>query len=67
VCSQQFAPNTQNHLPPLEHINRGKQDVINVKDITKDVANLAHEWAENKGGLTGLETGFNFSAINMPK
>ncbi len=41
-----------------EHINRGKQDVINVKDMTKDVANLAHEWAESKGGLTGLETGF---------
>lgn len=42
-----------------EQINRGKQDVVNVKEVTKDVVNLAHEWAENRGGLTGLETGFS--------
>ncbi len=41
-----------------EQITRGKQDVVNIKDITKDIVNKVHEWAENKGGLTGLETGF---------
>lgn len=41
-----------------EQINRGKQDIVNIKNMTKDVTNLAHKWAENKGGLTGLETGF---------
>jgi replicative DNA helicase len=41
-----------------EQITRGKQDVVNVKTIIKDVVNSAHEWAENQGGLTGLETGF---------
>ncbi|KAA0445957.1 MAG: replicative DNA helicase [Candidatus Thioglobus sp.] len=41
-----------------EQISRGKQDVMNVKNVTKNVANLAHEWAESKGSITGLETGF---------
>ncbi|WXT99411.1 MAG: Replicative DNA helicase [Catillopecten margaritatus gill symbiont] len=41
-----------------EQITRGKQDVVNVKDITKNVANKAQEWAESKGSITGLETGF---------
>lgn len=41
-----------------EQITRGKQDVINIKDITKNVVNTVQEWAKNKGGLTGLETGF---------
>ncbi len=42
-----------------EQITRGKQDVVNVKDITKNVTNLVQEWAESKGSLTGLETGFS--------
>ncbi len=42
-----------------EQINRGKQDVVNVKEVVKDVTNLAHKWAENQGGLTGLATGFS--------
>lgn len=42
-----------------EQITRGKQDVVNVKNITKNVSNLAHEWAESKGSITGLETGFS--------
>ena len=41
-----------------EQITRGKQDVVNIKDITKDIVNKVHEWAKNEGGLTGLETGF---------
>lgn len=41
-----------------EQITRGKQDVVNVKNITKNVANLAHQWEESKGSITGLETGF---------
>lgn len=41
-----------------EQITRGKQDVINIKEITKNVVNTVQEWAKNKGGLTGLETGF---------
>lgn len=41
-----------------EQITRGKQDVVNVKDITKNVTNLVQEWADSKGSLTGLETGF---------
>ncbi len=42
-----------------EQITRGKQDVVNVKDITKNVTNLVQEWADSKGSLTGLETGFS--------
>ncbi|MDC9714327.1 MAG: replicative DNA helicase [Gammaproteobacteria bacterium] len=42
-----------------EQITRGKQDVVNVKNATKNVVNLVQQWAENKGGLTGLETGFS--------
>ncbi|SMN11752.1 Replicative DNA helicase [uncultured Candidatus Thioglobus sp.] len=42
-----------------EQINRGRQDVVNVKDITKNVTNLVQEWSESKGSLTGLETGFS--------
>ncbi len=41
-----------------EQITRGKQDVVNLKTITKDVANRVQEWAETKGSVTGLETGF---------
>ncbi|CAC9454154.1 Replicative DNA helicase (DnaB) (EC 3.6.4.12) [uncultured Gammaproteobacteria bacterium] len=41
-----------------EQISRGKQDVVNVKNVTKNITNLVQEWAESKGGLTGLETGF---------
>lgn len=41
-----------------EQITRGKQDVVNVKDITKNVVNTVQEWAESKGTTTGLETGF---------
>lgn len=41
-----------------EQINRGKQDVVNVKTITKNVANLVQDWSNSKGSLTGLETGF---------
>jgi replicative DNA helicase len=41
-----------------EQNTRGKQDVINVKSILKDISNQAHEWEENKGPTTGLETGF---------
>jgi replicative DNA helicase len=41
-----------------EQITRGKQDVINVKSILRDISNKAHEWEENKGPTTGLETGF---------
>ncbi len=41
-----------------EQITRGKQDVTNIKEITKNVVNTVQEWAKNKGGLTGLETGF---------
>jgi replicative DNA helicase len=41
-----------------EQITRGKQDVVNVKTILKDVTNQVHEWIENDGSVTGLETGF---------
>ena len=41
-----------------EQISRGKQEVINVKSILKDVANQVHEWEENAGSVTGLQTGF---------
>jgi len=40
-----------------EQVTRGKQDVINVKDIIKDVVNRVHEMQETEG-VTGLETGF---------
>ncbi|SFV89697.1 Replicative DNA helicase [hydrothermal vent metagenome] len=41
-----------------EQITRGKQDVVNIKNITKNVANRVQEWAESQGSITGLETGF---------
>ena len=41
-----------------EQITRGKQDVTNVKDITRSVVIKVQEWENNEGGLTGLETGF---------
>ncbi len=41
-----------------EQVTRGKQDVVNVKDIIKDVVNRVHEMQENTG-ITGLETGFS--------
>ena len=41
-----------------EQVSRGKQDVINVKDIVKDVSNKVHEMQESTG-VTGLETGFS--------
>ena len=40
-----------------EQVSRGKQDVVNVKDIIKDVVNRVHEMQETPG-ITGLETGF---------
>ncbi|HIL02900.1 MAG TPA: replicative DNA helicase, partial [Candidatus Thioglobus autotrophicus] len=40
-----------------EQVTRGKQDVVNVKDIIKDVVNRVHEMQESDG-VTGLETGF---------
>ncbi len=41
-----------------EQVTRGKQDVVNVKDIIKDVVNRVHEMQETTG-ITGLETGFS--------
>jgi len=41
-----------------EQVTRGKQDVVNVKDIIKDVVNRVHEMQETTG-VTGLETGFS--------
>jgi len=41
-----------------EQITRGKQDVVNVKTILKDVADQVHEWEINSGPVSGLETGF---------
>ena len=41
-----------------EQVTRGKQDVINVPDIIKDVVNRVHEMQETDG-VTGLETGFS--------
>lgn len=40
-----------------DQVTRGKQDIINVKDIIKDVVNRVQEMQENTG-ITGLETGF---------
>lgn len=40
-----------------EQVTRGKQDIVNVKDIIKDVVNRVHEMQETEG-VTGLETGF---------
>lgn len=40
-----------------DQILRNKQDIINVKDVIKDVVNRAHEM-QDKDGLMGLETGF---------
>lgn len=42
-----------------EQISRNKQDVINVKDATKNITSLAQKWADSAGSLTGLETGFS--------
>ncbi|WP_428086974.1 replicative DNA helicase [Candidatus Thioglobus sp.] len=41
-----------------EQVTRGKQDIVNVKDIIKDVVNRVHEMQETEG-VTGLETGFS--------
>ncbi|HIC40021.1 MAG TPA: replicative DNA helicase [Piscirickettsiaceae bacterium] len=41
-----------------EQVTRGKQDIVNVKDIIKDVVNRVHEMQETTG-ITGLETGFS--------
>jgi replicative DNA helicase len=41
-----------------EQVTRGKQDIVNVKDIIKDVVNRVHEMQETDG-VTGLETGFS--------
>jgi len=41
-----------------EQITRGKQDVVNIKTIIKDITNKAVEWEESEGGITGLATGF---------
>ncbi len=40
-----------------EQVTRCKQDVVNVKDIIKDVVNRVQEMQETDG-VTGLETGF---------
>ncbi len=40
-----------------EQVSRGKQDMVNVKDIIKDVVSRVQEMQE-KTGITGLETGF---------
>lgn len=40
-----------------EQVNRGKKDIVNLKDISNDLSNLVHEWQENTG-TTGLSTGF---------
>lgn len=42
-----------------EQVNRGKRDITNVKEMTKDLVNMAHNWEQNAGQLTGLETGFS--------
>jgi len=42
-----------------EQIQRSKRDITNIKDITKDIVNLAHKWEQDSGALTGLETGFS--------
>jgi len=41
-----------------EQVSRNKQDVVNVKDIIKDVVNRVHEM-HSKTGVKGLETGFS--------
>jgi len=41
-----------------EQVSRNKQDVVNVKDIIKDVVNRVHEM-HKKTGVKGLETGFS--------
>ncbi|MDB3893880.1 replicative DNA helicase, partial [Candidatus Thioglobus sp.] len=41
-----------------EQVTRGKKDIVNVKDIIKDVVNRVHEMQETEG-VTGLETGFS--------
>jgi replicative DNA helicase len=41
-----------------EQVIRNKQDIINIKDIIKDVVNSVHEMQEKKG-LKGTETGFS--------
>jgi replicative DNA helicase len=41
-----------------EQLTRNKQDIVNVKDIIKDVVNRVHEMQETDG-VTGLETGFS--------
>lgn len=41
-----------------EQITRGKQDVVNVKTILKDISSKVVEWEESEGGITGLATGF---------
>ncbi|HIG88954.1 MAG TPA: replicative DNA helicase [Candidatus Thioglobus sp.] len=40
-----------------EQVNRGKKDIVNLKDMSKDLSNLLHKW-ENNTGVTGLSTGF---------
>ncbi len=41
-----------------EQVTRGKQDIVNVKNIIKDVVNRVHEMQKNTG-ITGLGTGFS--------
>jgi len=41
-----------------EQVSRNKQDVVNVKDIIKDVVNRVHEMHETDG-VKGVETGFS--------
>jgi replicative DNA helicase len=41
-----------------EQVSRKKNDIINVKDIIKDVVNRVQEMQESSG-VTGLETGFS--------
>jgi replicative DNA helicase len=41
-----------------EQVSRNKQDVVNVKDIIKDVVNRVHEMHETTG-VKGVETGFS--------
>jgi replicative DNA helicase len=40
-----------------EQVSRNKNDIVNVKDIIKDVVNRVQEMQESSG-ITGLETGF---------
>lgn len=41
-----------------EQVTRNKQDIVNVKDIIKDVVNHVHEMHETTG-VKGVETGFS--------